>query len=62
MNRARANELELRDASLCQEPVRLLGDVYMLAVCNMLRLLSSQANCFFAKKEKGDEEVGFTVY
>lgn len=59
---ARANKLELRDASLRPEPARLLGDVYMPAVSNMLMLLSSQANYFFTKKEKGNGGVRFTVY
>lgn len=47
-----ANELELRDASLHQKQVQLLGDVYTLAVSSLLTLLSSQTNGFFEKKKK----------
>lgn len=33
-----------------QRPVRLLGNVYMLAVSSLMSL-GSQTNCFFAKKK-----------
>lgn len=38
--------------SLHQKQVQLLGDAYTLAISNLLTLLSSQRNVFFAKKKK----------
>lgn len=38
--RVRANKPGLRDTSLCQKPVRLLGECYMLVVSYTLRLLT----------------------
>lgn len=42
INWAGATKPELCDVSLCQNPVCLLGGVYMLAIINMLTLLGSQ--------------------
>lgn len=39
------------DASLCQKPVQLLGDVDTLAVGNIQRVFGSQTR----KKEKGEK-------
>lgn len=45
----RANKLGLCDALLRQKPVRLLGDIYMLAVSNTNATLQSNKSVFHNK-------------
>lgn len=47
---ARANKPGLSDASLRQERVWLIGDVYTLAISNTPMLLGSQTNPFVTQK------------
>lgn len=53
INWARGNKLRLCDASLCQKPMRLLGNVYMLAVSKMLLLQTMESVAFWKKKNRG---------
>lgn len=54
------NKPGLRDASLGQKTVRLLGDGYTLAVSNMLTLHGVRFTCSFGSQSRGGSAVTST--